>query len=285
MESDSLLLPFCLVPLLVAVIYLVCVHERRRGQINEALAGPFPAEWLGYLRNNVSLYNHLSEGEQAKLREALRRFIAEKHWEGCGGLALTDEMKVTIAAQACLLALALPHDPYGRVQSILVYPSGYRGPEESIRPGVPVTVGGTPRLGEAWYRGPVILSWDDVRREGRHPGQGHNLVFHEFAHQLDMLDGAVDGTPPLETEEQYRRWREVMAAEFEQLRRASAQGRATLLDQYGAANEAEFFAVATECFFDRPVDLSQRHPRLYEVLRDYYHQDPAARCAGRPASP
>jgi Mlc titration factor MtfA (ptsG expression regulator) len=135
-------------------------------------------------------------------------------------------------------------------------------------------------LGEAVYRGPVILSWADVIEEGRNPEEGHNVVYHEFAHQLDMLNGLVDGTPPLDTPEQYQRWREVMTAEYQALIRASEHGRATLLDKYGTTNEAEFFAVATECFFDRPVQLARRHAQLYEVLRDYYHQDPAARMAG-----
>jgi Mlc titration factor MtfA (ptsG expression regulator) len=123
----------------------------------------------------------------------------------------------------------------------------------------------------------VILSWADVLEEGRDPSRGQNVVYHEFAHQLDMLDGVVDGTPPLQTPAQYRAWREVMTAEYRRLVEASSLGRATLLDQYGATNEAEFFAVATECFFDKPAALERRHPRLYQVLRDYYHQDPAGR--------
>jgi Mlc titration factor MtfA (ptsG expression regulator) len=138
---------------------------------------------------------------------------------------------------------------------------------------VPVPTDGEHRLGEAWYRGPVILSWDDVRYDATHPRDGRNLVF-----QLDMLDGVVDGTPPLDTPEESRRWRDVMTSEYQQLVRASKEGRATLLDKYGATNEGEFFAVATECFFERPAAMEKRHPKLYEVLRDYYHQDPAARC-------
>src|SRR5262249_14603671 len=134
-----------------------------------------------------------------------------------------------------------------------------------------------------WYRGPVVLAWDHARREGRHPGTGHNVVFHEFAHQLDYLDGLINGTPPLGSHAEYERWGKVMSAEYQQLIRASEQGSATLLDQYGTKNEAEFFAVATECFFDLPVVLRQRHPRLYELLRDYYRQDPAARVANKQA--
>ena len=116
-------------------------------------------------------------------------------------------------------------------------------------------------------------------QDGQHPSRGKNLVFHEFAHQLDMLDGVINGTPPLENDAQRLRWKEVMTREYQKLIEASEHHRATLLDQYGATNEGEFFAVATECFFDKPTALTQRHPQLYDLLREYYHQDPAARVA------
>jgi Mlc titration factor MtfA (ptsG expression regulator) len=125
-----------------------------------------------------------------------------------------------------------------------------------------------------------VLSWEEVLDGARHPGVGQNLVFHEFTHQLDMLDGSIDGTPPLDTSEQAKRWHRVMTSEFNRLIRASERGRATLLDQYGATDEGEFFAVATECFFDQPVEMARRHPELYELLREYYRQDPATRFAG-----
>jgi Mlc titration factor MtfA (ptsG expression regulator) len=252
------------------------LKRRRRRRL---LATPFPDEWLKYLHANVAHYAFLTPAEQTRLRDDLRVFIAEKHWEGCGGLTMTDEIKVTVAAQACLLVLGMEHDSYKRVLSILVYPKGYAATGEQVGRDGLVHEGGQGRLGEAWYRGPVILSWEDVREEGRHPCRGHNLVFHEFAHQLDMLDGAIDGTPPLKSGAQYRQWQEVMTAEYQRLIEQSEHGRATLLDQYGTTNEGEFFAVATECFFEKPVPMAHRHPRLYELLRDYYRQDPAKRCA------
>ncbi|HEV3136693.1 MAG TPA: M90 family metallopeptidase [Pirellulales bacterium] len=252
------------------------LKERRRKKI---LASPFPSPWLAYLRNNVIQYDSLTPVEQAKLRDDLRVFIAEKNWEGCAGLELTDEMKVTIAGQACLMALALDGDPFGQVLSILVYPTPYAVPEEHWHEGWSIA-GEAAHLGESWYRGPVILSWADVRRDARHPGEGRNLVWHEFAHQLDMLDRSTNGTPPLADPQQRRRWHDVMTKEFEQLIADADEGRATLLDTYGASSEAEFFAVATECFFDCPVDLRSEHPRLYELLGEYYRQDPAARMGG-----
>jgi Mlc titration factor MtfA (ptsG expression regulator) len=256
------------------------LRNRRRRRL---LSRPFPPAWLEYLHRNVAHYQFLSDAEQARLRDDLRIFVAEKNWEGCGGLRMTDEIKVTVGAQACLLVLGMEHNYYDRVLSVLVYPSGYRVPmDHPGRDGV-IDARGQARLGESWYRGPVVLAWDQVRHDGRHPSRGHNLVFHEFAHQLDMLDGVINGTPPLRDAEQARRWHEVMTAEYTQLIEASEQGRATLLDQYGATSEGEFFAVATECFFDRPVDLRRQNPRLYDLLREYYHQDPARRVEGKQA--
>ncbi len=254
------------------------LKQRRRRQL---LAAPFPEEWPGYLRDNVALYAQLTEAEQATLRDLLRVFVAERYWEGCGGLTVTDEMKVTIAAQACLLVLNVVHDYFNRVPSILVYPSGYRSPAE--RHGPDGTAGGDPgRLGEAWYRGPVILAWDSALDGGKNISDGQNVVLHEFAHQLDFLDGYADGTPPLSSREANRKWHDVMTAEYERLVRESAQGRARVLDAYGATNPAEFFAVATEAFFEKPLPLRQRHPALYEVLLGFYRQDTAERALRNP---
>jgi len=247
--------------------------RRRRRRI---LARPFPAEWLSHLQRNVRHYALLSEAEQAKLRDDLRIFIAEKRWEGCGGLVMTDEMQVTIAALACLLVLNLPVDRCRRAKDILIYPAAYVMPH-------PQPVGGgvvresIAASGAAWYRGPVILSWADVRAGARNHADGRNVVLHEFAHRLDMLDGLVDGTPPLRDRQQYLRWHRVMTDAFDELRRDSEEGRATLLRAYGATNPGEFFAVATECFFERPRAMRNEHPDLYDVLREYYGQDTAER--------
>jgi len=224
----------------------------------------------------VAHYRHLSPGEQARLRDELRVFVAEKNWEGCGGLQVTEEMKVTIAAQACLMTLGLDGEPFRDVLSVLIYPAGYSVPQERWHSGWSIA-GESARLGESWYRGPVILSWAEIEDDSRHPGYGNNLIWHEFAHQIDMLDRSTNGTPPLETREARRQWHDVMTSEFEQLKSDARAGRSTVLDTYGAESEAEFFAVATECFFDAPAELRSEHPRLYELLSGYYRQDPAAR--------
>jgi Mlc titration factor MtfA (ptsG expression regulator) len=212
------------------------------------------------------------------LRELVQAFIAEKHWEGCGGLELTDEMRVTIASQACLMILALPHDLYRNVESIFVYPSTVLSPERKVgffevpRAPVPTSM---PILGEAHLKGPVILVWDSVKRTAMHPESGHNVVYHEFAHKLDMLDGAANGTPPLDSRARYQTWARVCEKEFLRLRAETEKGKHTFLDAYGATNEAEFFAVITEEFFDRPLALRQHHRELYDLLKDFYRQDPA----------
>ena len=252
----------------------VLSQERRRARI---LRSPFPTAWLEHLKQNVRIDRFLSRDEQTKLRNDLRIFLAEKDWEGCAGLTITDEIKVAISAQACVLLLGMEHDYFSHVRSILVYPSVYRVREERIGPAGVISQGHSQRVGEAWYRGPVVLAWDEVLADGRHHTDGRNVVFHEFAHQLDFLDGLIDGTPPLEHRDQYRRWYEVMTDEYEALLQKTNKGKAVLLDEYGTTNSAEFFSVATECFFEQPAKMRHRHPRLYQVLRDYYRQDPAKR--------
>lgn len=251
------------------------IRNRRRRKL---IAQPFPAEWLRHVMRNVRHYQLLSENEQARLRDDLRIFIDDKYWEGGGGLELNDEMKVTIAAQACLLTLNIDHDYYKRVRTILVYPNAFMVPERRQGRGGIISEGGI-NSGEAWFRGPVILSWADAHGGGRGATGGRNLVLHEFAHALDMMDGLVNGTPPLKDRQQYIQWHDVMTNEYQQLVQRAQRGEPTLLDQYGATNVGEFFAVATECFFQRPVELRAFHSRLYDVLRGYYKQDPAERVA------
>ncbi|MBL4886007.1 MAG: zinc-dependent peptidase, partial [Planctomycetaceae bacterium] len=227
---------------------------------------------------NVFFYKNLSLPEQQKLRDDLRILIAEKYWEGCQGFVVTEEVQVTIAAQAAMLVLGMENQYFDHVKSILVYPTAYIASEKTMGLGGVVTVGNSAREGEAWYRGPIILSWDDVLQGGRRDSDGYNLVFHEFAHQLDMLNGrSTDGTPLMESKQQYEQWQTVLNSEYNQLVKAcQTRSRRTLLDCYGATNLAEFFAVATECFFERALQLKKKHPALYDILSGYYHQDPAS---------
>lgn len=253
------------------------LRERRRKRLQQA---PFPPVWEEILRRNMAHYARLDEAERERLRRLVQVFVAEKNWEGAGGLALDDEIRVTIAGQACLLLLALPHDYYRSVRSIIVYPSTVVPPQR--RPGS--FEGGTgplevesPILGQAFLRGPVILVWDAALHGGRHPELGHNVIYHEFAHQLDMLDGAADGAPLLKDRAEYRDWAATCTREFARLRRELAEGGDSFLVAYGATNAAEFFAVATEQFFDEPRRLLREAPELYRVLRGYYQQNPVER--------
>jgi MtfA peptidase len=256
-------------------------HRRRK----RLLAMPFPAAWLEIIERNVRFYACLPDVDRRELEGLVQIFVAEKTFEGCSGLELIDEMKVTIAAQACLLLLHRQTDVYPRLDTILVYPSAYLA--RAVKPigGPMVLEGESARLGESWTSGVVVLSWNDIKAGASDIHDGQNLVLHEFAHQLDREDGAINGTPLLEQKSQYLAWARVLSAEYERLQRDSRAGRSTVLDDYGATDPAEFFAVATECFFEKPRVLKKRHPALYEELKTFYRQDPARLLPGAASPP
>jgi Mlc titration factor MtfA (ptsG expression regulator) len=252
-------------------------RERRRKKLTQAI---FPSAWEEITRRNVAHYCMLEDAERAHLRALIQVFIAEKNWEGAGGLELDDEIRVTISAQACLLILGLPHDYYQNVQSIIVYPSTVVPPQRklgSFENTIAPLDTEQPILGQAFLQGPVIIIWDAALHGGRHPELGHNVVYHEFAHKLDMLDGAADGTPPLRDRAEYRDWILICSREYERLRHDAAMGKKSFLNAYGATSAAEFFAVATEQFFDQPRLMIAQTPDLYRVLREYYRQNPSER--------
>jgi Mlc titration factor MtfA (ptsG expression regulator) len=236
---------------------------------------PLSAEGQRIIERNVSAYSRLPPEDRRELLGHTQVLLAEKHFEGCGGLQLTDEIRITVAAQASVLLLHRETDYYPRLTSILIYPSAYvvTG-EEHIGGGI-WKAGEDVRLGHTSPQlGALVIAWDDVIRGARTFDDGDNVVFHEFAHQLDFEDHKVDGTPLLESR-QYVSWARVLGTEYEALRRAATDATPTLIDQYGATNPAEFFAVVTELFFERPTALRERHPALYEELRKFYQQDPA----------
>lgn len=240
------------------------------------LETPFPAEWIALLERHLPLYEKLTAEEQKRLRDKVQIFIAQKNFEGAGGLEITDEMKVTIAGQACVLLLHLDEeeDVFPTVESIVVYPSAYKVPGVHKEGGI---VSEEARAGEAWQLGTVVLSWDAVLHGAHDPRDGHNLVLHEFAHALDQEDGAGDGAPVLPKRSMYGPWAHVLGEEYEDLVWLTEHGRKSLIDAYGATNPAEFFAVITETFFEKPAQLKRKHPELYEQLVKFYRQDPASR--------
>jgi MtfA peptidase len=245
--------------------------ERRK----ELLAEPFPAEWHEFLAGNVRHYRFLEPAGQAAVQAVVQVMVAEKHWSGGARFVVSDEMKVTVAAQAALLTLGLDEPYYfDRAQSIILYPGAYYH-QPQMRQYGSVFTGIIPLAGEAWYHSPIVLSWEHVLKAGRDQSNGNNVVLHEFAHHLDGLDGEMEGTPPLVDRELQNTWYRVTEAEYRRLVGSVRRGEVTLLDHYGATNRAEFFAVATESFFERPHALRSEHAELYAVLRDFYLQDPA----------
>jgi Mlc titration factor MtfA (ptsG expression regulator) len=235
-----------------------------------------PDDWYDIVTDAVAIWQYLDADERELLEANSDWLLRHKHWEAANGFALNEEIMVTIAMLAAVPLLGLDVDAYREVSAIIVYPNSmvsrgtYAGPASGT-----VRDAGIPILGEAHdRRGPIILAWDSTRDSARHLGSGHNVVYHEFAHKLDMLDAVVDGTPPLPNRSAVERWVEVCTAPFEALRAGDDRPP---LQPYGATNPAEFFAVATEAFFDVPVELARNEPDLYSVLAAYFHQDPAAR--------
>jgi hypothetical protein len=246
-------------------------RQRRRRKV---LSQPFPSAWEPILER-LPIHARLPGPDHAEWRETIQILLSEKRFEGCAGVEITDEIRVTIAAHAAVLLLHRETDYFPQLGSILVYPDAYEAPSEEPIGEYLVEEGTEVREGESWYRGEMVLSWKDVRRDVRDTKSGRNVVFHEFAHQLDDESGAADGTPVLEDRELWRRWMEVFEREYEALIEADDRGRRTLIDPYGAENPAEFFAVVTESFFKRGAKLGERHPELYDLLAAYYRQDPA----------
>lgn len=221
----------------------------------------------------LPVVRRLPDADRQTLIAKAQTIVAATHWEGCAGLTLTDDMRAQIALQAALLVRALPGDPYPSLRSVLVYPSTFFPRRFSWTPSRDAAEA-DPTLGEAWTEGTVILSWDSARDGARDPDDGYNVVLHEFAHQLDMMSGAPDGVPVLSADDRPA-WTATIDREYEQLVRDAERGADGVLDHYGATDRAEFFAVATEAFFERAHRLERERPRLYEALRQFYRQDPA----------
>jgi MtfA peptidase len=233
----------------------------------------FPSDWTAILERSVPFYQHLPASLRQRLHGHINVFLAEKTFKGCGGLLLSDEIKVTIAAIAALLLLNGRGSYFSKLRLILVYPSafianqatsfGYYNLEEQ-----------QVKAGESWGTGIVVLSWENIKYDLRHWQDGRNVVLHEFAHQLDQEAGSASGVPILEKRSDYVTWGQVFRKEYEQLCRAVERGVEAVIDEYGATDPAEFFAVATETFFEKPFQLQTKHPELYQELKRYYKLDP-----------
>jgi len=272
------ILSLCAVIVLLLALRFVYRNWRRKKLRNT----PFPAEWKSLLESKVFLYRYLPADLKAQLHGHINVFLAEKRFEGCGGVQITDEIRVTIAALACMLLLNRETDYYPRLKSILVYPHPYMA-EDVDYLGSTRVHGISSRVGESWPTGAVVVAWDQVSGQSRDVNDTHNVVLHEFAHQLDQENGVgADGIPILDQRSSYVTWARILGEEYRQLREiASRDDEDGVLDEYGATNEAEFFAVATEAFFEKPLQLKKKHPELYMELKHYYRFDPSERFPGQ----
>lgn len=239
---------------------------------------PFPDQWELFLYKNVPYVAHLPESLKIKLKGLINIFLSEKNFEGCAGLEITDEIRVTIAAQASILMLGIDDFSsfYNDLRSVLVYPQPYVAKVKNRHNSFFVQEGFQQRRGEAWSRGHVVLAWDEVQKGASDIHDGQNLVFHEFAHQLDYEYGATEQIESGYDESRFLSWARVVGGEYKKFLRTIRRDQQTLIDAYGATNLAEFFAVITECFFEKPRELKDQHPRLYEQLQGFYQQDPAS---------
>ena len=255
-----------------------------RWRLRRALARPLDPALVAILERNVAQYRGMDPLQQARLQRLVQQFLFQKKFVGCAGLEVTDEMRVTVAGQACLLLLGRAGaGVYPALHAVLLYPGAFLVPRTEVDEAGVVTEGRQDLLGESWGDGRVVLSWDHVRRADGDSAPGHNVVLHEFAHQLDSEAGGNNGAPDLGSGERYRSWADVLSRDYAELCNAAMYGEHSVLDHYGASSPAEFFAVATESFFEEPHDLAARHPQLYREFERFYRVDPRAWSAPAPA--
>lgn len=264
----------------LAVFYLFFYRDwRRRRQLRQ----PFPGEWRALLTDNVPLYRRLPPERQRQLEQYVQLFLAEKTFYGCAGFEIDDRVRVTIAGHACLLIVARSFDDYNDIRSILVYPDIFRVREQE-HDGPVVSVNDEIRAGEASSHGQVVLAWAECEDSARYPDEPYNVILHEFAHQLDYLDGAADGAPPL-SGHQAQAWQTAMSDAYNHLQDTLEQHEESWLDPYGATEPAEFFAVLTETFYQQPGHLKATQPAVYAVLCDFFRIDPLHLFRSEPPPP
>ena len=259
---------------LAAVAWLMTQPLLQRWQRSRQRAGVFPAAWRSVLRHRVPLYARLPADQQLRLRQDILVFLAEKPFLGCAGLHVTDEMRVMVAAFACMLLLGARRDYYPELQRVLLYPGAFAAQEHQVSSDGVHSEVVRGLAGQSWVQGQVLLSWADVQQGAADPVDGSNVVIHEFAHQLDQSKGYANGAPPLKSRQAYRCWSSVMQTEFDALRQRLADGEEGLIGAYAATDPAEFFAVCSELFFERAAELATQHPLLFDELKTYYQINP-----------
>ncbi|MDY6896931.1 MAG: M90 family metallopeptidase [Cyanobacteriota bacterium] len=264
---------FLLIILIISITILLTptLIKQKRNRIKNR---PFPPLWNSIIENNIPIYPHLSPTERRRLQGHVQVFLSEKQFIGCNGLQVTEEMKVIIAAVACLLLLNERGKYFPKLRSILIYPTAYFTKETTVSGKYVVEEKPVVRLGESWSKDQLILSWQHIKQDTQNWKDGQNIILHEFAHQLDQEEGKVEGVPILQNNSDYSNWSKVMTQEYNQLCNDVEQGRKTVMYSYGATRPAEFLSVATETFFEKPQQLLNKHPELYQLLQNYYQLDP-----------
>lgn len=232
--------------------------------------------WKAVLRKAELLHN-LSSVEKAHLRELATLFLRRKTITGAQGLKLTDEMVIIIAALAALPILKLGLNYYNGWREVILYPGAFRANHNNIDPNGLISNEAGILSGEAWLRGPLILSWQDVKNDLYSPSPGHNVVIHEFAHKLDMLNGSANGLPPLHRRMEIKQWAHALSSAYEVLQRQVSHHSHTRINAYAATTPAEFFSVVSEYFFTAPTTLKHYSPLVYQQLTKFYRQDPISR--------
>ncbi|MGO1462917.1 MAG: zinc-dependent peptidase [Marinobacter sp.] len=280
MSSVSVFAVFAVVFIALAVFYLFFYRAWRR---DRELKQPFPKIWKKHLQATVPLYRRLPAQLQQTLERQVQLFLSEKNFYGCDGFEMTDRVRVAIAGHACLLILKRSYSDFDDVRSILVYPEVYRV-QASERDGMVVGVSDQVRAGEASTLGQVVLAWSECESGAINPESTHNVILHEFAHQLDYLDGTADGAPPL-SGEHAKEWQQTMTIAYDDLRHSLRHHRKSWLDPYGATKPAEFFAVLTETFYQQPQHLKEQQPAVYHLLSDFYRINPGELTRGQPTKP
>lgn len=261
--------------IVIAIIVWFALPGFRRRRRNKLFSKPVEPDWVRILEQNVPLYLLLPDDLREELHGHINIFLDEKEFIGCDGLEITDQVRLTIAGNACILLLKRDHRCFPGFTSILVYPDTYVSKEIKYD-GLVEIQEDSARAGESWHRGPVVLSWADVMRGTLDHRDGHNVVLHEFAHKLDEENYIMDGLPVLRNRSDYAEWTEVLRKEFDALQGRVERGTNTVIDSYGAVSPPEFFAVVTETFFDKPRQMKTRLPELYEQLERFYDLDPAS---------
>ena len=261
--------------LIVAVLVAFTPSMLRRARRSRLTKQPLANAFIEILKRDVRLYELIPEDLKTQLHGHVNVFLAEKGFVGCGGLEVTDEMRVTVAGQACMLLLNRDVSYFPGFKTILIYPDSFKSTQISYDGDIEIQEESV-RAGEAWYRGPVVLSWKDVLAGTSNASDGYNVVLHEFAHKLDEENASTDGLPILGERDHYEEWARVLGREYQRLEGRVARNENRVLDEYALTSPPEFFAVATESFFEKPTEMKDLLPDLYGQLRRFYRLDPAS---------